>query len=81
MKSPAEDYKNCFMNLALPYVIFSEPGPPEVTVIRWAYNVTAEGITVIARLQKDGGTSTTVRVQGQSEFRRWKGPFTLETVP
>lgn len=34
MKSPAEDFKNCFMNLALPYVIFSEPGPPEVTVIR-----------------------------------------------
>ncbi|XP_073242373.1 ubiquitin-like modifier-activating enzyme 6 [Porites lutea] len=34
MKSPAEDYKNCFMNLALPYVIFSQPGPPEVTVIR-----------------------------------------------
>ena len=33
-KSPAEDFKNCFMNLALPYVIFSEPGPPEVTVIR-----------------------------------------------
>ena len=36
MKSPAEDFKNCFMNLALPYVIFSEPGPPEVTVIRSA---------------------------------------------
>ncbi|KAJ7376607.1 Ubiquitin-like modifier-activating enzyme 6 [Desmophyllum pertusum] len=34
MKSPADDFKNCFMNLALPYVIFSEPGPPEVTVIR-----------------------------------------------
>ncbi|RMX37969.1 hypothetical protein pdam_00009035 [Pocillopora damicornis] len=34
MKSPAEDFKNCFMNLALPYVIFSQPGPPEVTVIR-----------------------------------------------
>jgi len=34
MKSPAEHFKNCFMNLALPYVIFSEPGPPEVTVIR-----------------------------------------------
>ena len=34
MKSPAEDFKNCFMNLGLPYLIFSEPGPPEVTVIR-----------------------------------------------
>lgn len=34
MKSPADDFKNCFMNLALPYVIFSQPGPPEVTVIR-----------------------------------------------
>ncbi|PFX22554.1 Ubiquitin-like modifier-activating enzyme 6 [Stylophora pistillata] len=34
MKSPAEEFKNCFMNLALPYVIFSQPGPPEVTVIR-----------------------------------------------
>lgn len=34
MKSPTEDFKNCFMNLGLPYLIFSEPGPPEITVIR-----------------------------------------------
>ncbi|XP_002733723.2 ubiquitin-like modifier-activating enzyme 6 [Saccoglossus kowalevskii] len=32
-KSPLEHYKNCFLNLALPSVIFSEPGQAEKTQI------------------------------------------------
>ncbi|KAK3097072.1 hypothetical protein FSP39_006114 [Pinctada imbricata] len=36
---PIEVYKNCFMNLALPVMVLSEPGPCEKTVIK-------EGLTV-----------------------------------
>ena len=32
-KSPLEHYKNCFLNLALPVMVFSEPGPVERTKI------------------------------------------------
>ena len=31
---PIEKYKNCFLNLALPLILLSEPGPAEKTVIR-----------------------------------------------
>ncbi|XP_078589545.1 ubiquitin-like modifier-activating enzyme 6 [Branchiostoma floridae x Branchiostoma japonicum] len=37
--SPLEHYRNCFLNLALPVMVFSEPAPPEKSVIR-------EGLTV-----------------------------------
>ncbi|KAI0237342.1 Ubiquitin-like modifier-activating enzyme 6 [Lamellibrachia satsuma] len=33
MKAPLEHYKNCFLNLAIPTVIFSEPGPAEKTTL------------------------------------------------
>ncbi|XP_053405676.1 ubiquitin-like modifier-activating enzyme 6 isoform X2 [Mercenaria mercenaria] len=35
---PIEKYRNCFLNLALPVFLFSEPGPAERTVVK-------EGIT------------------------------------
>lgn len=38
-KQPIEIYKNCFLNLALPVLLLSEPGPVEKTVIK-------EGLTV-----------------------------------
>ncbi|CAC5382570.1 UBE1L2 [Mytilus coruscus] len=39
MKQPIEVYKNCFLNLALPVLLLSEPGPVEKTVLK-------EGLTV-----------------------------------
>ena len=33
-KLPLEKYRNCFLNLALPVMLLSEPGPAERTVIR-----------------------------------------------
>lgn len=33
-KLPIEKYRNCFLNLALPVMLLSEPGPAERTVIR-----------------------------------------------
>ena len=33
-KLPLEVYKNAFLNLALPVIVLSEPGPVEKTVIK-----------------------------------------------
>lgn len=38
-KQPIEVFKNCFLNLALPVLLLSEPGPVEKTVIK-------EGLTI-----------------------------------
>ncbi|XP_019626909.1 PREDICTED: ubiquitin-like modifier-activating enzyme 6 [Branchiostoma belcheri] len=38
--SPLEHYRNCFLNLALPVMVFSEPAPPEKSVIREGLSVT-----------------------------------------
>ena len=34
LKAPLEHYKNCFLNLAIPDMIFSEPGPAVKTTLR-----------------------------------------------
>ena len=34
-KQPIEVYKNCFLNLALPVLLLSEPGAVEKTVIKF----------------------------------------------
>ena len=33
MATPLDAYKNTFMNLALPVLLFSEPAPPQKTVL------------------------------------------------
>jgi ubiquitin-activating enzyme E1-like protein 2 len=33
--SPFDDYRNCFLNLALPVFVFSQPAPATRTVIRY----------------------------------------------
>lgn len=33
-KAPLEQLKNCFLNLALPVILLSEPGPVAKTVLR-----------------------------------------------
>ncbi|XP_066272091.1 ubiquitin-like modifier-activating enzyme 6 [Branchiostoma lanceolatum] len=38
--SPLEHYRNCFLNLALPVMVFSEPAPPETSVIREGLSIT-----------------------------------------
>lgn len=34
-EQPADCLKNCFLNLALPMMVLSQPGPPPKTKIRW----------------------------------------------
>ncbi|KAK3735163.1 hypothetical protein QZH41_006266 [Actinostola sp. cb2023] len=37
MQSALSDYRNSFVNLALPYIIFAEPGAVKETVIKYVY--------------------------------------------
>ncbi|XP_012944645.1 ubiquitin-like modifier-activating enzyme 6 [Aplysia californica] len=39
-KAPMEQYKNCFLNLALPLILLSEPGPVQRNVLREGLSVT-----------------------------------------
>lgn len=39
-KFPIEAYKNCFLNLALPVIVLSEPGPAEKIVLKEGLSVT-----------------------------------------
>ncbi|GFO14677.1 ubiquitin-like modifier-activating enzyme 6 [Plakobranchus ocellatus] len=39
-KAPLEQLRNCFLNLALPFILLSEPGPVQKTVLREGLSVT-----------------------------------------